>query len=194
MYRYKNELKLVIFYLFCNVIWWRRWNCRLDGEDFLRRFEGKKIMYVGDSVSLNQWLSMVCLLHAAVPDPSRILQEKNDTISTFTFQVSNICIKVLCWKVFLKMFAWIFWNILSHAVFQCTKKKEKTKSGSFQCLCIFIFKSKACFQFNYYTHVFLFFVLKNKNTVFKSISKNEAKALFYRKKELTFYICLFVLI
>ena len=40
--------------------------------DFLRRFKWKEIMYIDDSISLNQWQSMVCLLHAVVPDQSRI--------------------------------------------------------------------------------------------------------------------------
>ncbi|KAA8537301.1 hypothetical protein F0562_027012 [Nyssa sinensis] len=58
---------------------------RFDGEDFLRRFKGKKIMFIGDSVSLNHWQSLICLLHAAVP-LSNIIQETNSSISTFTFQ------------------------------------------------------------------------------------------------------------
>ncbi|XP_010273483.1 PREDICTED: protein trichome birefringence-like 38 [Nelumbo nucifera] len=40
---------------------------RFNGEDFIRRFKGKKIMFVGDSLSLNQWQSLICMLHAAVP-------------------------------------------------------------------------------------------------------------------------------
>ncbi|KAI3949263.1 hypothetical protein MKX01_031616 [Papaver californicum] len=41
---------------------------RFDGQDFLKRFEGKSIMFVGDSLSHNQWRSFSCMLHAAVPD------------------------------------------------------------------------------------------------------------------------------
>ena len=82
------KIKIGYYWFFCNIIWWRWWNCRFDGKDFLRRFKGKKIMYIGDSLSLNHWQSMVCLLHVVVSDQSRILQETNDTISTFIFQVS----------------------------------------------------------------------------------------------------------
>ena len=82
------KIKIGYYWFFCNIIWWRWWNCRFDGKDFLRRFRGKKIMYIGDSLSLNHWQSMVCLLHVVVSDQSRILQETNDTISTFIFQVS----------------------------------------------------------------------------------------------------------
>lgn len=49
---------------------WQPKDCDLpsfDGEDFLKRLKDKKIMFVGDSVSLNQWQSLVCLLHAANP-------------------------------------------------------------------------------------------------------------------------------
>ncbi|KAK4386563.1 protein trichome birefringence-like 37 [Sesamum angolense] len=40
---------------------------RFDGAGFLRRWKGKKMMFVGDSLSLNQWNSLVCMLHAAAP-------------------------------------------------------------------------------------------------------------------------------
>ncbi|KAK1285496.1 hypothetical protein QJS10_CPB20g01981 [Acorus calamus] len=43
---------------------------RFDGNDFLKRMKGKKIMFVGDSLSLNNWQSLLCLLHAAVPGAS----------------------------------------------------------------------------------------------------------------------------
>ncbi|GFP79716.1 protein trichome birefringence-like 38 [Phtheirospermum japonicum] len=49
---------------------WKPTSCnlpRFDGVDFLKRWTGKKIMLVGDSLSLNQWNSLVCLLHAADP-------------------------------------------------------------------------------------------------------------------------------
>lgn len=39
---------------------------RFDGEDFLQRNRGKKIMFVGDSLSSNQWQSLACMLHSAV--------------------------------------------------------------------------------------------------------------------------------
>uniref|UniRef100_A0A7C8YK60 Uncharacterized protein n=1 Tax=Opuntia streptacantha TaxID=393608 RepID=A0A7C8YK60_OPUST len=40
---------------------------RFDGQEFLRRSVGKKILFVGDSLSLNQWQSFTCMLHATVP-------------------------------------------------------------------------------------------------------------------------------
>lgn len=42
--------------------------CRFDGKDFFERMRGKTILFVGDSISLNQRDSLACLLHAAVPN------------------------------------------------------------------------------------------------------------------------------
>ncbi|URE16307.1 hypothetical protein MUK42_36612 [Musa troglodytarum] len=53
---------------------------RFNGLDLLRRWKGKKIMFVGDSISVNQWQSLVCMLHAAVPD-AKTTYKKNDTLS-----------------------------------------------------------------------------------------------------------------
>ncbi|EOY13810.1 Trichome birefringence-like 38 [Theobroma cacao] len=69
---------------------WQPSNCQLprfDGQDLLNRFMGKKIMFVGDSVSLNHWQSLICLLHAAAPNSSIIRQQlNNNSISAVTFQ------------------------------------------------------------------------------------------------------------
>ncbi|KAF8409139.1 hypothetical protein HHK36_005212 [Tetracentron sinense] len=55
---------------------------RFDGQDFLRRFKGKKILFVGDSLTLNQWESLICMLHSAVPHANYTLVRKNG-ITTF---------------------------------------------------------------------------------------------------------------
>eukprot|EP00261_Vitis_vinifera_P015231 XP_003634905.1 PREDICTED: protein trichome birefringence-like 38 [Vitis vinifera] len=76
---------------------WQPKDCdlpRFDGQDFLRRFKGKKIMYIGDSISLNQWQSMVCLLYAVVPDQSRIFQNANGPLTTVIFQDYDLSIMV----------------------------------------------------------------------------------------------------
>ncbi|XP_073126087.1 protein trichome birefringence-like 41 [Henckelia pumila] len=62
---------------------------KFSGQDFLMRFKGKKIMFVGDSLSLNQWQSLICMLHAAVPQSSFSLQ-KIGNLSTFYLPDYNI--------------------------------------------------------------------------------------------------------
>ena len=60
---------------------------RFDGEEFLKRFREKKIMFIGDSISINQWESLLCMLHAALPD-STVIQQSNETFRSYTFKVS----------------------------------------------------------------------------------------------------------
>ncbi|RDY02140.1 Protein trichome birefringence-like 43 [Mucuna pruriens] len=57
---------------------------RFNGEDFLRRLRGKSILFVGDSLSLNQWQSLTCMLHTAVPRANYTSLRTGD-LSTFTF-------------------------------------------------------------------------------------------------------------
>ncbi|KAL3651746.1 hypothetical protein CASFOL_004748 [Castilleja foliolosa] len=58
---------------------------RFDGIDFLKRMKGKKVMFVGDSVSDNHWQSLVCLLNGAVGG-SNITTQSTRSVSTVTFQ------------------------------------------------------------------------------------------------------------
>ncbi|KNA19329.1 hypothetical protein SOVF_062550 isoform B [Spinacia oleracea] len=58
---------------------------RFDGVEFLKRMAGKKIMYVGDSLSLNNWQSLVCLLHAAVPNSNITQQQTIGGIKSWIF-------------------------------------------------------------------------------------------------------------
>ncbi|TVU08708.1 hypothetical protein EJB05_42120, partial [Eragrostis curvula] len=71
---------------------WSPAGCRLprfDGLDFLRRWRGKRIKFVGDSLGMNQWVSLVCMLHAAVPAPARytvIRTNGSKAVSTVRFE------------------------------------------------------------------------------------------------------------
>ncbi|KAF3628325.1 Protein trichome birefringence-like 42 [Capsicum annuum] len=59
---------------------WQPTDCdlpRFNGEDFLKKFRGKNFMFVGDSLSNNQWQSLACMLHASVPN------------STYTFVITR---------------------------------------------------------------------------------------------------------
>ncbi|CAN1810474.1 Protein trichome birefringence-like 38 [Linum perenne] len=41
---------------------------RFDGVEFLGRWRGKKMMFVGDSLSLNMWESLSCMIYASIPN------------------------------------------------------------------------------------------------------------------------------
>jgi hypothetical protein len=64
---------------------------RFNGQDFLTRYKGKKIMFVGDSISLNQWESLSCMLRASVPN-ARTTHTRTSTISTVTFQDHGVSV------------------------------------------------------------------------------------------------------
>ncbi|KAK6134362.1 hypothetical protein DH2020_031903 [Rehmannia glutinosa] len=49
---------------------WQPFSCnlqRFNGLAFLEKFRGKKIMFVGDSLSFNMWQSLSCMIHSWVP-------------------------------------------------------------------------------------------------------------------------------
>ncbi|XP_025683184.1 protein trichome birefringence-like 38 isoform X2 [Arachis hypogaea] len=63
---------------------WKPDSCslpRFDGLDFLNRWRGKKIMFVGDSLSLNMWESLSCMIHASVPNTQTTFLRK-EALST----------------------------------------------------------------------------------------------------------------
>ncbi|XP_042479343.1 protein trichome birefringence-like 39 [Macadamia integrifolia] len=67
---------------------WKPSECdlpRFNGLEFLMRWRGKKIMFVGDSLSLNQWESLNCLIHASVPKV-RTTVVKRAPLSSVTFE------------------------------------------------------------------------------------------------------------
>ncbi|KAI5339668.1 hypothetical protein L3X38_018940 [Prunus dulcis] len=71
---------------------------RFSAEDFLQRFKDKRIMFIGDSLGLNQWQSLACMLHTAMPHseftieipPLKYTTER--TLSTFTFPQYNVSV------------------------------------------------------------------------------------------------------
>ncbi|KAK6141803.1 hypothetical protein DH2020_024453 [Rehmannia glutinosa] len=64
---------------------------RFDARDFLRRMKGKKIVFVGDSVSDNHWQSLVCLLNGINTTTSHVT---NDAFSTLKFEEYGASITV----------------------------------------------------------------------------------------------------
>ncbi|GAV57367.1 PC-Esterase domain-containing protein/PMR5N domain-containing protein [Cephalotus follicularis] len=64
---------------------------RFDGLEFLKSWEGKKIMFVGDSLSLNMWESLSCMIHASVPNAKTSFL-KLDSLSSVTFEDYGVSI------------------------------------------------------------------------------------------------------
>ncbi|XP_074319256.1 protein trichome birefringence-like 42 [Silene latifolia] len=67
---------------------------RFNGKALLERWRGKKIMFVGDSLSFNQWESLTCMLHSAVPY-SKYSLVYNGPLSTFSFPEYGVSIMML---------------------------------------------------------------------------------------------------
>ncbi|KAL5710163.1 hypothetical protein ACHQM5_020763 [Ranunculus cassubicifolius] len=66
---------------------WRPENCelpRFNGLEFLLKMRGKTVMFVGDSLGLNQWESLICMISAAVPHSVTQITRR-DPLSTFKF-------------------------------------------------------------------------------------------------------------
>lgn len=78
------------YFIFCKL---QYMVCRFRGENLLRRLRGKKLLFVGDSLSLNQWQSLTCMLHAAVPQNNYTITRKGG-LSTFFMPVSPTPIKL----------------------------------------------------------------------------------------------------
>ncbi|KAJ7981563.1 Trichome birefringence-like family [Quillaja saponaria] len=67
---------------------WQPFSCalpRFNALNFLEKWRGKKIMFVGDSLSLNQFESLACILHAWIPN-SKTTFIKKDALSSVTFE------------------------------------------------------------------------------------------------------------
>ncbi|CAD6240495.1 unnamed protein product [Miscanthus lutarioriparius] len=68
---------------------------RFDGAALLRMWGGKTVMFVGDSLALNQYESLLCMLHAAAPGARTTLSPasgKIDPSSTVRFEDYNVTV------------------------------------------------------------------------------------------------------
>ncbi|XP_022857184.1 protein trichome birefringence-like 39 [Olea europaea var. sylvestris] len=66
---------------------WQPFSCnlpRFNGVTFLERWRGKKIMFVGDSLSLNIWQSLSCMIHSWVPNVKTTVIRR-EVLSEVTF-------------------------------------------------------------------------------------------------------------
>ncbi|CAF1699924.1 unnamed protein product [Brassica oleracea var. botrytis] len=64
---------------------------RFDGQAFLNKWRGKRVMFVGDSLSLNMWESLACMIHSSVPD-SKTTFIKRTPLSSLTFQEYGVAL------------------------------------------------------------------------------------------------------
>ncbi|CAL4930499.1 unnamed protein product [Urochloa decumbens] len=65
---------------------------RFDPAAVLEKLRGKRMMFVGDSLQMGQWLSFVCLVNSAVPYTARTM-ERTSTLSVFTATDYNATIE-----------------------------------------------------------------------------------------------------
>ncbi|KAK7323376.1 hypothetical protein VNO77_26848 [Canavalia gladiata] len=76
---------------------WQPTGCQLprfDVKNFLTKLKGKKIMFVGDSVSRNHWQSLVCLLHSSVPHSEILQEETAGSVTNYTIQSYGVSVLV----------------------------------------------------------------------------------------------------
>ncbi|CAI9088870.1 OLC1v1023318C2 [Oldenlandia corymbosa var. corymbosa] len=67
---------------------------RFDGQKILQKLSGKKIMFVGDSLSNNQWQSLACILHFAVPNANYTLVARGPIV-TLSFPEYGVSVMFL---------------------------------------------------------------------------------------------------
>lgn len=82
-------IKIYMFFLLTFIFIDFNGVCRFDGKSFLTKFKGKQIMFIGDSISRNQWQSLLCMIHSSVPNLN-VAQKGGKPINSHTFLVSNI--------------------------------------------------------------------------------------------------------
>ncbi|GAB4827061.1 Protein trichome birefringence-like 38 [Ancistrocladus abbreviatus] len=75
---------------------WKPDACNLpsfDGTDFLKRWGGKKIMFVGDSLSVNEWNSLGCMVHASVPQ-AKYSVSRGSVLSSVIFEEYGVSLSL----------------------------------------------------------------------------------------------------
>ncbi|KAA8517461.1 hypothetical protein F0562_017754 [Nyssa sinensis] len=68
---------------------WQPHDCdlpRFNGKALLERLRGKRLVFVGDSLNRNQWVSLVCLLDSSIPPQLKSMRLKG---SLYTFKATE---------------------------------------------------------------------------------------------------------
>ncbi|RZC92663.1 hypothetical protein C5167_007585 [Papaver somniferum] len=73
----------------------------LNATDFLDRMRGKKLVFAGDSLNRNMYMSMVCILWSAIPDKSRVVRPSGDFTTIYKASFDYNCTIEFVWSAFL---------------------------------------------------------------------------------------------
>ncbi|KAK4483811.1 hypothetical protein RD792_011018 [Penstemon davidsonii] len=85
---------------------WQPHDCdlpRFNATAFMEHIRRKRLVFVGDSLNRNQWMSMLCLLESAIPPSSRLLIQQQQNIipvpeynATIEFYWSPMLVETNC--------------------------------------------------------------------------------------------------
>lgn len=81
---------------------WQPSGCSIpsfNASDMLERLRGKRLMFVGDSISQSQWESMVCMLQAVIPANKKTIVHQS-SLKIFKALDYNASVE-LCWAPYL---------------------------------------------------------------------------------------------
>ncbi|KAI3870027.1 hypothetical protein MKW92_024555 [Papaver armeniacum] len=76
----------------------------LNATDFLERLRGKKLVFAGDSLNRNMFISLLCILWNVIPDKTRVFRPSGEFKSRGDFSIrydDYNCTVVFVWSPFL---------------------------------------------------------------------------------------------